>query len=77
MKILFLIFEKIEKNKSCSPWLSDYLCPQKYNFLIAYVIYMGSLFQRVNRSCFLASLTPGAQMSCVTNIWSHSGERKF
>ena len=57
--------------------LALYLCPQKYYLLIAFAKGMDSLCQWVNRSCPLASPTSGAQMSCVINIWSHSGEREF
>lgn len=38
---------------------------------------MGSSFQWVNRPCPLVSPTSAAQISCVRNIWSHSGEKEF
>jgi hypothetical protein len=38
---------------------------------------MGSFFQWVNWSCPFISPMSGAQMSCITNIWSRSGESEF
>lgn len=79
MNTNFSILEKIRKWEEnmfffVTPWSS--LCT-KLLFPYWSCNLIGSSCQWVNRTCALASPTSGAQMSCVSNIWSHSGEKEF